>query len=96
MQRIEGRGLLRHCPQELKVQDAPNESTDAAGRKKDHLIGRRKRVSKMRKQSQPNTAPHPAALPGRLSYNKEKVLWVLEDESHSFTKFPCNPTQGRE
>lgn len=36
MQRIEGRGLLCHCPKELKIQDAPNESTDAAGRKEDH------------------------------------------------------------
>jgi len=36
MQRIEGRGLLCHCPKELKIQDAPNESTDAAGGEKDH------------------------------------------------------------
>lgn len=36
MQRIEGRGLLCHCPKELKIQDAPNEPTDAAGREKDH------------------------------------------------------------
>lgn len=36
MQRIEGRGLLCHCPEKLNVQDAPNESTDAASGKEDH------------------------------------------------------------
>lgn len=36
MQRVEGGGLLRHCPEELKIQDAPNEPADAAGRKEDH------------------------------------------------------------
>lgn len=51
MQRIEGRGLLCHCPKELKIQDAPNEAADAAGREKDHLIRKRKGASKLRKPS---------------------------------------------
>lgn len=41
MQRVEGRGLLRHCPEELKIQDAPNEPADAAGGKEDHLVRKR-------------------------------------------------------
>ena len=45
MQRIEGRGLLCHRPEELNVQDAPNESTDAAGRKEDHLIRKKGSLS---------------------------------------------------
>lgn len=36
MQGVEGRGLLRHCSEELKIQDAPNEPADAAGGKEDH------------------------------------------------------------
>lgn len=41
MQGVEGRGLLRHCPEELKIQDAPNEPADAAGGKEDHLVRKR-------------------------------------------------------
>lgn len=66
MQRIEGRGLLRHCPQELKVQDAPNESTDAAGRKKDHdksrfFFGAQYSTYATKKKT------HPAPYRGRVS-----------------------------
>lgn len=41
MQGVEGRGLPRHSPKELKVQDAPDEAADAAGGKEDHLVRRR-------------------------------------------------------
>lgn len=50
MQRVEGRGLLGHCPEELEIQDAPYQSTDAAGRKEDHLIRKRKWVLKGKEQ----------------------------------------------
>ena len=41
MQGVEGRGLLRHCSEELKILDAPIEPADAAGGKEDHLVRKR-------------------------------------------------------
>lgn len=43
MQRVQGRGPSGHGPEELEVQDAPYEATDAAGGKEDHLARRKER-----------------------------------------------------
>lgn len=77
MQRVKGRGLLCHCPKELKIQDAPNESTDAAGRKEDHLIRKKTRVLTLRKRNWPHAVHCPATHQGWLSYSKEEMVLLL-------------------